>query len=169
MFDRQRCASEHRYWTSVHFVSPASTFLDHQAAHCVYANICRSTCTAWWSEIGSLRSLDTPELHASSDVREPISLHQAVSVPLGDYHKVVHAPHQITSQSPIEGAWTPVAHTLDCNKLGVRWFPRLRSAVYVRVVGRCLRPTHCIIYSKTGTRNFHLTSAVAIESKAALA
>ena len=35
--------------------------------------------TAWCSEIGSLRSLDdAPELHASSDVREPISLHQAV-------------------------------------------------------------------------------------------
>ena len=29
-------------------------------------------CTAWCSEIGSLRSLDGPELHASSDVREPI-------------------------------------------------------------------------------------------------
>ena len=35
-------------------------------------------CTAWCSEIGSLRSLDAPELHAYSDVREPISLHQAV-------------------------------------------------------------------------------------------
>ena len=34
--------------------------------------------TAWCSEIGSLTSLDAPELHASSDVREPISLHQAV-------------------------------------------------------------------------------------------
>ena len=30
------------------------------------------------SEFGSLKSLDVPELHASSDVREPISLHQAV-------------------------------------------------------------------------------------------
>ena len=35
-------------------------------------------CTAWCSEIGSLTSLDAPELHAFSDVREPISLHQAV-------------------------------------------------------------------------------------------
>ena len=35
-------------------------------------------CTVWCSEIGSLTSLDAPELHASSDVREPISLHQAV-------------------------------------------------------------------------------------------
>ena len=34
--------------------------------------------TAWCSEIGSLTSLDAPELHASIDVREPISLHQAV-------------------------------------------------------------------------------------------
>ena len=34
--------------------------------------------TAWWSEIGHLTSLDAPELHASSDVREPISLHQTV-------------------------------------------------------------------------------------------
>ena len=31
--------------------------------------------TAWCSEIGPLTSLDAPELHASSDVREPISLH----------------------------------------------------------------------------------------------
>ena len=29
-------------------------------------------------KIGFLRSLDAPELHASSDVREPISLHQSV-------------------------------------------------------------------------------------------
>ena len=36
------------------------------------------SCTAWCSEIGSLQSSDAPELHASSDVREPISLHQAV-------------------------------------------------------------------------------------------
>ena len=34
--------------------------------------------TEWCSEIGSLMSLDVPELHASTDVREPISLHQAV-------------------------------------------------------------------------------------------
>ena len=36
------------------------------------------TCTAWCSEIGSLTSLNAPELHSSSDIREPISLHQAV-------------------------------------------------------------------------------------------
>ena len=30
------------------------------------------------SEVGSLVSLDAPEFHASSDVREPISLHQDV-------------------------------------------------------------------------------------------
>ena len=34
--------------------------------------------TAWCSEIGSLTSLTAPELHASSDVREPILLHQIV-------------------------------------------------------------------------------------------
>ena len=34
--------------------------------------------TAWCSEMGSLRSPDAPKLQASSDVREPISLHQAV-------------------------------------------------------------------------------------------
>ena len=34
-------------------------------------------CTAWCNEIGSLMLLDAPELHASSEVREPISLHQA--------------------------------------------------------------------------------------------
>ena len=37
-------------------------------------------CTAWCSEIGSLRSLNAPELHASGDAREPISLHQAVCI-----------------------------------------------------------------------------------------
>ena len=31
--------------------------------------------TAWCSEIGFLLSLNAPELHVSSDVREPISLH----------------------------------------------------------------------------------------------
>ena len=35
---------------------------------------------AWCSEIGSLASLNAPEFHAFSDVREPISLHQAVHV-----------------------------------------------------------------------------------------
>ena len=35
---------------------------------------------AWCSGIGSLMSLDAPGLHASSNVREPISLHQAVLV-----------------------------------------------------------------------------------------
>ena len=35
-------------------------------------------CTAWCSEIGFLRSLNAPERRASSDVREPISLHQSV-------------------------------------------------------------------------------------------
>ena len=34
--------------------------------------------TAWGSEIGSLWSTNAPEFHASSDVRGPISLHQAV-------------------------------------------------------------------------------------------
>ena len=34
--------------------------------------------TARCSEIGSLTSLDAPDLHVSCDVREPISLHQAV-------------------------------------------------------------------------------------------
>ena len=34
--------------------------------------------TAWCSEIGPLRSLAAPELYASRDVREPISLHRAV-------------------------------------------------------------------------------------------
>ena len=34
--------------------------------------------TAWCNETGSLTSLDAPESHASSDVREPISLHQAI-------------------------------------------------------------------------------------------
>ena len=37
-------------------------------------------CTAWCSEIGSLASLDAPEFRASSDSREPISLHQTVYI-----------------------------------------------------------------------------------------
>ena len=36
------------------------------------------SCTVWCSEIGSLMTLDAPDLHAASDVRGPISLHQAV-------------------------------------------------------------------------------------------
>ena len=36
-------------------------------------------CTAWCSEIGSL-TLNALELHARNNVREPISLHQAVHV-----------------------------------------------------------------------------------------
>ena len=35
----------------------------------------QSTCTAWCSEIGSLRSLDACNSGASSDRREPVSLH----------------------------------------------------------------------------------------------
>ena len=38
------------------------------------------TCTDWCSEIGSLTSLDACNSGASSDVREPISLHQAVCI-----------------------------------------------------------------------------------------
>ena len=34
--------------------------------------------TAWCGDFGLLWSLNAPELHASSDVREPISLHQSV-------------------------------------------------------------------------------------------
>ena len=45
--------------------------------------------TAWCSEIGSL--MDAPELHASSDVREPISLHQAVHY----YGQSQWTPHPI--------------------------------------------------------------------------
>ena len=41
--------------------------------------------TSWCSEIGSLASPDAPELHASSDVREPISLHQAVQNVASDF------------------------------------------------------------------------------------
>ena len=43
-----------------------------------WCGLCLLGCTAWCSEIGSLTLLDAPELHASSDVREPISLHQVV-------------------------------------------------------------------------------------------
>ena len=42
--------------------------------------VCVCLCTTGCSEIGSLTSLDAPEFHASSNVREPISLHQAVFV-----------------------------------------------------------------------------------------
>ena len=40
----------------------------------------KSLSTAWCSEIGSLTSLDACNSGASSDVRGPISLHQAVSI-----------------------------------------------------------------------------------------
>ena len=39
-----------------------------------------AVCTVWCIEIGALTSLDAPELHASADVRKPISLHHAVCV-----------------------------------------------------------------------------------------
>ena len=42
------------------------------------ASLAAENNTALCSEIGSLVSLDAPEFHASSDVREPISLHQGV-------------------------------------------------------------------------------------------
>ena len=45
--------------------------------------------TAWCSEIGSLMSLDACNSGASSDVREPISLHQAVQVRLSSLHQAV--------------------------------------------------------------------------------
>ena len=46
---------------------------------CMHAECaCAFEYTAWCSEIGSLASLDAPEFYASTDVREPISLHQAV-------------------------------------------------------------------------------------------
>ena len=35
-------------------------------------------CTAWCNENRSLASLDAPDFHAANDVRDPISLHQAV-------------------------------------------------------------------------------------------
>ena len=54
-----------------------------------------NACTAWCSEIGSLRSLDAPELHAYSDVREPISLHQAV-----DLHAVIFSIVRISWYIP---------------------------------------------------------------------
>ena len=51
--------------------------------------------TVWCSEIDSLVSLDAPELHASSDFREPISLHQTVycrgSIVWGPALQVVNA------------------------------------------------------------------------------
>ena len=42
--------------------------------------IVKCACTAWCSEIGYLTSLDACNSGASSDVREPVSLHQAVYV-----------------------------------------------------------------------------------------
>ena len=50
------------------------------SSRCVYACVYVCVCTVWCSEIGSLQSRDAPELHSSSDVREPISLHRAVCV-----------------------------------------------------------------------------------------
>ena len=52
--------------------------------------------SAWCSEVGSLTSLHAPELHhsASSDVREPISLHQAV------YYSAMHFNVSLTQPQP---------------------------------------------------------------------
>ena len=60
------------------------------------------TCTAWCSEIGSLTSLDAPELHvhAFSDVGELISLHQAVIAQMLDSVDLVE-----------ERKWLPGAST----------------------------------------------------------
>ena len=58
--------------------------------------------TAWCSEIGSLTSLDAPELHAASDVtepsdvREPSSLLQAVVV--GSDHEFFPQSNQIPAR-----------------------------------------------------------------------
>ena len=49
--------------------------------------------TAWCSEIGSLTTLYAPEFHASSDVREPISLHQAVLPNLPVFSKPYRSLH----------------------------------------------------------------------------
>ena len=54
------------------------------------AEYINGACAAWCSEIGSLTSLDAPEFHASSDVREPISLHQAV--------RLRHSSHEFGAQ-----------------------------------------------------------------------
>ena len=53
----------------------AWTYIEDNQVKTLYS---RYNCTAWCSEMGSLTSLDVPELHASGDIREPISLHQAV-------------------------------------------------------------------------------------------
>ena len=63
--------------------SPRKTLNAHRRWTWSLRWVVRSCCprclyTHWCSEIGSLRSLDAPELRASSDVREPISLHQSV-------------------------------------------------------------------------------------------
>ena len=52
--------------------------------------------SAWCSEVGYLTSLHAPELHhsASSDVREPISLHQAV------YYMALHFTISLTQPRP---------------------------------------------------------------------
>ena len=47
---------------------------EFQVFHCILILVD----TTWCSEIGSLTSLNALEFHAFSDVREPISLHQAV-------------------------------------------------------------------------------------------
>ena len=66
LFLLQNCNLEHSYAMLASFHGHSST-----TAHF------RGT-TAWCSEIGSVTSLDACDSGASSDVREPISLHQAV-------------------------------------------------------------------------------------------
>ena len=64
---------------------------------CVCACVRACVCTARCSEIGSLASLDAPECHASSDVREPISLHQAVCVCVCVCHTMKESARRMAS------------------------------------------------------------------------
>ena len=132
----------------------------------------RETCSCLTGK-GVLRNIDTGRVSTLCLLRPHFStikllikcmlpyVDQPVSVPLGDNRKVVHMaapnckPHSDRRRVDSSSTYSRL-------QLRVRWFPRLWSAVYFRVVSRCLRPGN--VYSKTGARNFHLTSVVAIES-----
>ena len=62
---------------SLVLMQPRCDYLSWPFLSSVYRSIYCST--VWNSEIGSLTSLDAPESLAFSDIRRPISLHQAVS------------------------------------------------------------------------------------------
>ena len=60
----------------------------HTCVWCMHGVLIIIEYTAWCSEIGSLTSLDACNSGAFCDVREPISLHQAVHIQCMVYFQI---------------------------------------------------------------------------------